>query len=266
MNEPKRLSSESESPLERAMLDAWRTRAPRAGKERALAAAAAVAGTGLAGGKAAAGVALVKAGSAGWAKWLGIVGIAGAGALAGGAIREHARSIGPSPAATALPASQDAPGGATSRSGAVTAVADTPAESVPPEAVAPLQAAPATSATAGGANEPAAPPAASSPSRRAAAAEVPGGSTMPEELSWLERAKGAMAAGEPAQALSLLDAYTAHFTHPGMLPEATVLRIEALLDGGDRAAAERVASAFVAAHPQSPYAPRIRSLLAGSNR
>ncbi len=72
--------------------------------------------------------------------------------------------------------------------------------------------------------------------------------------------------GDPARGLALLDAYTTRFPHAAMIPEATVLRVEALTGAGDRPAAQRAADAFLAAHPESPYAARIRSLLGESNR
>jgi outer membrane protein assembly factor BamD (BamD/ComL family) len=81
----------------------------------------------------------------------------------------------------------------------------------------------------------------------------------------LERARGAMASGNPAQALAVLDTYTDRFPYPALLPEATVLRIEALTKAGDPSAARRAADAFLAANPASPYADRIRTILAASN-
>jgi hypothetical protein len=50
-----------------------------------------------------------------------------------------------------------------------------------------------------------------------------------------------------------------------MGPEATVLRVEALARAGDMAAARRTGDAFLASHPQSPYAARVRSLIGESN-
>ncbi len=256
MNEPKRLSSESASPLERAMLDAWRAGAPRAGKQRALAAAAAVAGSGLAGGKAAAGVALVKAGATGWIKWLAVAGVVGAATLAGGAMRERAKSA------------------ETSAAAPVPRAPETVAKKVSVEGPANEPEAPAAASARAGSVEPLlrrslsrarsrarCPLAASAPVRRALPAEAPSGSTMPEELSWLERAKSAMAAGNPAQALSLLDGYAAHFAHAALLPEATGARIEATPRRGrwarGRTCSERVprcppGESIRAAHPVAP--------------
>jgi hypothetical protein len=88
---------------------------------------------------------------------------------------------------------------------------------------------------------------------------------MHDELSWLEGARAAISSGNPAGALSLLDRYAARFPHGAMAPEASVLRIEALLNAGDRPAAERAAAAFLAADARSPYAARVRSLLGKPN-
>jgi len=251
MSEPKRLSMESDSDMGRLLLGAGRARAPRAARERAIAAAsAAVATAGLTSGSAAASGALAKAGSAAALKWLVVLGLAG-GAIAGGVL--YGRPPGTRPVEPAIAV-------APPRAPASPVVAPSPA---PAERFEPSESEPIAH---GVASSVAPPPAVVAPHRLSPpTAEVTSGSMLPEELSLLERARGAIAAGDPARALSVLDAYTARFAHPVMLPEATMLRIEALLDAGDRPAAERTANAFRASHPQSPYAARIRSLLGASN-
>jgi outer membrane protein assembly factor BamD (BamD/ComL family) len=87
-----------------------------------------------------------------------------------------------------------------------------------------------------------------------------------DELVTLERARSALAAGEATRALSILDTYSAGFPRASMADEATVLRIQALALAGDMAAAHRVAEAFLASRPQSPYAAHIRSLLGGASK
>jgi outer membrane protein assembly factor BamD (BamD/ComL family) len=81
----------------------------------------------------------------------------------------------------------------------------------------------------------------------------------------LDQARGAMDSGDPARALSMLDAYGARFPHGVMGPEASMLRIEALVASGDHSAAKRAADAFLQANPTSPYASRIQTLLGPSN-
>jgi TolA-binding protein len=90
-------------------------------------------------------------------------------------------------------------------------------------------------------------------------------SALPVELATLDRARGAMGAGELTRALAILDAYAARFPRGAMAPEAAVLRVEALVKAGDRPGAKRFANAFLASAPRSPYAMRIQSLLAESN-
>ena len=51
-----------------------------------------------------------------------------------------------------------------------------------------------------------------------------------------------------------------------MGPEASVLRIEALVAARDLDAAKREGEAFLRANPSSPYAPRVESLLGRTNR
>ena len=81
----------------------------------------------------------------------------------------------------------------------------------------------------------------------------------------LDQARTAIEEGDPARGLSILDAYGSRFPHGVMGPEASILRIEALVNAGDRTEAKREASAFLRSNPTSPYAPRIRSLLGSSN-
>jgi outer membrane protein assembly factor BamD (BamD/ComL family) len=85
------------------------------------------------------------------------------------------------------------------------------------------------------------------------------------ELAALEQARSALATGEAARALSILDAYASDYPRGSMAPEATVLRVEALVRAGDLPAARRVGTAFLATSPGSAYAPRVRSLIGESN-
>jgi outer membrane protein assembly factor BamD (BamD/ComL family) len=84
---------------------------------------------------------------------------------------------------------------------------------------------------------------------------------MAAELSALDGARVALSSGDSARALSILDRYTSDFPHGALAPEATLLRIEALVAAGDGDGARRTAAAFLASHPDSPYAKRIASLL-----
>ena len=86
--------------------------------------------------------------------------------------------------------------------------------------------------------------------------------TLAEELRMLDAARQHLHAQDGASALRKLDEYKRRFPRGRLAPEIVVLRTEALIAVGDRPAAERVAAAFLKAHPKSPYASRLNSLLA----
>jgi len=255
MSDPKRLASSSESDFERLLLRAGRTGAPPDAKERALAAAAAAAVA--ASGAAAVGLAAGKGAAVGVAKgislltWVSVVGVVSVGAVAGGVIVEHSRrAAAPAPTTSAI----HAPAVVAQRPAlpAVQApqldippVPDPAPELVAPPALAPPVDVPNASLAHTSAPRPSA-----------------SGSSLPDELAMLQDARQALAAGQPALALARLDQYAARFPNGTMTPEANVVRIEALLAAGDRPSAERVAQAFLARDPESPYASRVRSLLA----
>jgi hypothetical protein len=86
-------------------------------------------------------------------------------------------------------------------------------------------------------------------------------STLAAEVAALDAARSAIRSGQIARALALLDEYDARFVRPELGPESDVARIEALLAGGDRAGARSLAERFLASHPTSPAAARIRRLV-----
>lgn len=140
-----------------------------------------------------------------------------------------------------------------------------PAPTVPPHseqrapAVAVVkEAEPVESARATEAAEPEPPKSTARDARPAVTAER---DTLPRELELIDRARGALARGDAAQALSLLDTYAARFPKPQLRAESTVLRIEALVARGQSAAAARLGKDFLAREPNGPYARRVRSLL-----
>jgi hypothetical protein len=114
--------------------------------------------------------------------------------------------------------------------------------------------------------QPAAPPADEAPSARpsAAPADPPHASAKPslaDEVAALDVAREALAAGDAGRTLRALDQHDQRFPGGMLGPEAMVLRIEALILRGDRASAARLGEAFLAAHPRSPHASRLRSLI-----
>lgn len=85
-------------------------------------------------------------------------------------------------------------------------------------------------------------------------------STLANEVSALREAREALAAGQSRRALAALDAYVQRFPGGHLGLEAEELRIEALAASGNSAAAAARARSFLAAHPTSPYAHRLRAL------
>ncbi len=88
--------------------------------------------------------------------------------------------------------------------------------------------------------------------------------TLARELVAVDAARTAVAHRQPRRALALLDAYARSFpgarAHLG--PEAEILRIDALAQGGHPAAARAHAEAFVRLHPGSVLSARARRYLA----
>jgi hypothetical protein len=203
----------------------------------------------MAAGAAASGVA-GKAGAAVSLKWFAVMGFVGIGAAAAAVTLESRQPV------TGTHLASEAPLVVVSARQAVPAARPLPAPVPLPSAVAPAVA-----------SEPA--PTASSAPRATIGAPKPvepaASSDLHTQLQTLEEARRALAAGDPARSLSILDTYAATFPRASMAPEATVIRIEALVRAGDRPAAQRVGEAFLATHPQSPYAQHVRSLLELSN-
>jgi hypothetical protein len=92
------------------------------------------------------------------------------------------------------------------------------------------------------------------PSARRAAA-------LKEQTDMLDQARGALTQGDSSRAIATLDELGRRHANGPLAEEATVLRIEALLAAGDRAAGEALAQRFLDQHPSSAYAQRVRSRL-----
>jgi hypothetical protein len=89
--------------------------------------------------------------------------------------------------------------------------------------------------------------------RRAAALE--------EQTDMLDQARSALTQGDSSRAIATLDELGRRHANGPLAEEATVLRIEALLAAGNRAAGEALAQRFLEQHPSSAYAQRVRSRL-----
>lgn len=106
------------------------------------------------------------------------------------------------------------------------------------------------------------PPPASAMNRESPASQ----SQISEEIAAIKSARDALASHDATGALSALDRYRR--TYPAGLfgVEAQVLRIDALLELGQYAAARELAQRFLAAQPDSPYARHVRSVASAATR
>lgn len=95
--------------------------------------------------------------------------------------------------------------------------------------------------------------------------EAPPPASLPDEISALDRARTALGAADPTQALRILDDYD-HVLHGTRLTaEATLLRIDALARQGKKAQASELARRFIDANPGNALADRARAfVLSGS--
>jgi hypothetical protein len=93
------------------------------------------------------------------------------------------------------------------------------------------------------------------------ARDLAGGPSLVEEVGSLDRARAALASGDPREALSRLARHEQRFPSGALEPEAVVLRVRALVQLGQQAEAHALAGRFLAAQPNSPQAARLRALI-----
>lgn len=98
-----------------------------------------------------------------------------------------------------------------------------------------------------------------------APARASGDSSLAEQVQSLDRARVALASGDSSSALGEIARYRATWPSGVFLTEASVLEIEALAARGERSRAQARAAEFVAAHPDSPQADRLRALIPKKN-
>jgi hypothetical protein len=107
--------------------------------------------------------------------------------------------------------------------------------------------------------EPSKPPAVGTPAQGNADA-------LREENRLLREARSLERAGNPAQALRILNELDRRFAHGALLQEREILRIQSLSATGSTSAAKTRAEQFLKRYPASPYAAHVRSILDGSSR
>jgi TolA-binding protein len=255
-DDPIRLLDEGGSELLRSLLSAAREEQPSDAALHSTLAAVGVAATGASAGTAAAAHGALGTASLGSTKafasstllivvkWLGIGAVVGAVATQTvyGVSGMFAPAPRPAPSAVELP--QAAP-----------VVPNVPKVAPPigqlPEVPAPPQ--PVISA----------PVVAAPPS--AAPAESDTSTPLAAEVAALDSARQALAAGDAAHALDLLNDYDASFPAPRMMPEALYLRLQAFTLQGDKSDSEAVARRILRVYPSSPHAARARAVLGLNN-
>jgi len=250
MTDPKRLIEQGATDFETALLQAGRRDAISEDGRRRVLSSLALGGGLLAGTVAKGASAAAKTAPHAFAGiWIKYIVVGGAAALAvwGGiqawdhaeATRDRGRLVTPGAAAAAQSVSSLVPA----------ATAEVERNDVAPT-VAPTSAAPTGAAAPSG--------------KRSRSADAPGErskDSLPKELSLLDSARRELASGNPAFALRVLDEYESLFPNGRLDAEATVLRIESLARAGDRTHLAAAAKAFLAKHPNGPYATRVRSLI-----
>ena len=92
-------------------------------------------------------------------------------------------------------------------------------------------------------------------------APKPADDNLARELGALDQARRAVRAGQPNEALALLDGYAKTFPAGALRSEALVLRVEALMKAGREDDAKRVSASFLRDHTDDGASRRIRALL-----
>jgi hypothetical protein len=82
------------------------------------------------------------------------------------------------------------------------------------------------------------------------------------EVALVDLARGALAVGDPSEAMRILERHAREFQPGNLGPEAAVLRIDALLRLNDEPSARVVAEQFDRRFPNDSHRSRIRSLFA----
>jgi hypothetical protein len=126
------------------------------------------------------------------------------------------------------------------------------------ESPAPAEAASASASPAPDESASAAPPPPLPPPAPARSSH-PAASDLEAEMAMLATAQAAIQRGDYATALAKLDEHQRTFPNGVLGEERTAARVVALCGAGRQAEARSLGAAFLARHPSSPLAPRVRS-------
>jgi hypothetical protein len=100
------------------------------------------------------------------------------------------------------------------------------------------------------------------PTRASAASdETPPAPSLSDELRHMDSVRRALASGNPSLGLERIAEYREDFPRGRFHQEATVLRIQALVQSGQSGQARSEAERFISAHPKSAAAKRVRTLV-----
>ena len=105
------------------------------------------------------------------------------------------------------------------------------------------------------------PEAAAFPRAASSSGFVSSGRSLTEETATLDAARTALRGGRATEAIALLDDCARRFPSGLLQPEASAVRVEALLALGDRASAETIARTLVATAPKTFAAHRVKAML-----
>jgi hypothetical protein len=96
---------------------------------------------------------------------------------------------------------------------------------------------------------------------------TPGQSELAAETAAIQAVRASLTARQADRALRQIDQYERGFPAGLFLLEAEVLRIDSYAELADRASVKQLGDRFLTAHPDSPYARHVRTLLdQGTNR
>jgi hypothetical protein len=247
MSDPRRLLDGGGTDIERSLLEAGDTEAPDGVAKRRAAIALAIGVTSVwptAAAASATATATAKTAKVGVPLIVKLlaVGTVGVGTL--GVAKFVVSKPEPAPIAQTAPATNPVP-----------AAEKSPVQSAPEAKI--VEAPPVEEAKA----EPVAEPERRAPSTSAAAPKSSADTSIASEILMIDQARKSVAAGSGASAIRALDDYRRQYPRGRFSEEATLIRIEALAQSGNRAGAKALAGRYRASHPNSPHLRRIESIV-----
>jgi hypothetical protein len=191
-------------------------------------------------------------------KWLALLAIVGGAGATGISVYRAARTQAATTTGAAAAAPAVAPPLAPPLAPALAPTIEPSPVADPPDAPSPHASRPGAP---GAASLPPGPPPAQPPQPPPRSADP---MSVADEARILASASSALAAGDGARALVLLDEHARAFPRGALLEERLGERVLALCEVGEVGAARRAGASFLAQYPESPLARRVRSSCAGA--